>query len=309
MSLRLFIYYCALCGGWAALGAWIVGRHWAPDPAASDLLSAAVRGWWLGFFVGGALGALDAWWNWTWRRWQRVLLQAGIALAVGALSGLAGGFLGQMLYNLWLPGYLLGWLLTGALVGTALALFELARAYATQEELNSTYRKLLKCASGGALGGFLGGLLSLGLLLLCGQVFQDRDPTQLWSPTAIGFVALGMCLGLFIGLAQVWFTQAWLRVEEGFRAGREILVTRETTTLGRAESCDVGLFGDPSVDKCHARILLVAGRYYIEDNNSSGGTWVNGQRIQGREPLRWGDRIQLGKSVLRFYQRHKRRAA
>ena len=40
----------------------------------------------------------------------------------------------------------------------------------------------------------------------------------------------------------------------GFRPGRQILLTRPETTIGRAESCDIGLFGDPAVERLHARI-------------------------------------------------------
>ena len=31
MSFRLFIYYCAICGGWAALVGWALGRILAPS--------------------------------------------------------------------------------------------------------------------------------------------------------------------------------------------------------------------------------------------------------------------------------------
>ena len=60
----------------------------------------------------------------------------------------------------------------------------------------------------------------------------------------MGFVALGMCIGLLIGLAQVILKEAWVRVEAGFRAGREMILSKPEVTIGRAESCDIGLFGD-----------------------------------------------------------------
>ena len=32
-------------------------------------------------------------------------------------------------------------------------------------------------------------------------------------------------------------------------AGREIMLTKDETTIGRAESCDIGLFGDNAIER------------------------------------------------------------
>jgi pSer/pThr/pTyr-binding forkhead associated (FHA) protein len=111
---------------------------------------------------------------------------------------------------------------------------------------------------------------------------------------------------LLIGLAQVVLREAWLRVEAGFRAGREMVLARDTTTIGRAESCDLGLFGDPEVDKVHARIVRQDGRYLLRDAGSRAGTYVNDERLAGPRPLRSGDAIRVGRSVIRFHERAKR---
>ena len=76
------------------------------------------------------------------------------------------------------------------------------------------------------------------------------------SSLAIGLVILGLCIGLLIGLAQVVLKEAWLKVESGFRAGREVMLSKDETTIGRAESCDIGLFGDNTIERLHARIQL-----------------------------------------------------
>jgi pSer/pThr/pTyr-binding forkhead associated (FHA) protein len=127
----------------------------------------------------------------------------------------------------------------------------------------------------------------------------------LWSPAAWGFVALGVCIGLLIGLAQVILKEAWLRVEQGFRVGRELILSRPETTIGRAEACDLGLFGDPNVGRFHARILRERGRHILEDMGSPLGTFVNDERIQGRKELRGGDLIRMGRNVLRYEERSK----
>jgi hypothetical protein len=155
-------------------------------------------------------------------------------------------------------------------------------------------------------GGLLGGFLYWALGKAWEQVFPGKG--NLWSPSATGFVALGLCIGLMIGLAQVVLREAWLRVEAGFRKGRELPLHKAELTLGRAESCDVGLFGDAAVSRLHARIRRRGGGYTIEDAGSTGGTFVNDAPVTGPRPLRSGDLIRLGNSLLRFRERQKRRA-
>jgi hypothetical protein len=132
-----------------------------------------------------------------------------------------------------------------------------------------------------------------------------KPPEQLVSDTAFGFVALGACIGLFIGLAQVMLKEAWVRVEVGRRAGWEMILTKEDTTLGRSESCDLGLFGDSSIERLHARILRRNRRYLLADAGTPGGTYLNDQRIDKPAPLQSGDAIRVGGCVLRFGERKK----
>ena len=146
-------------------------------------------------------------------------------------------------------------------------------------------------------------VLEAGRRLGCG-VFPDK--ADLWSPSLTGFVALGLCIGLMIGVAQVVLKEAWLRVEAGFRKGRELLLNKPVLTIGRAESCDLGLFGDPAIEKLHARIYQQDDRYLIADAGSAGGTFVNDLRVQEPTLLRSGDLIRVGNALLRFGERQKR---
>jgi pSer/pThr/pTyr-binding forkhead associated (FHA) protein len=125
----------------------------------------------------------------------------------------------------------------------------------------------------------------------------------------MGFVALGMCIGLLIGLAQIILKEAWIKVESGRRAGKEMILSKEKTTIGRAESCDIGLFGDNAIERLHAYILLSGNRYFLEDAKTPAGTYLNDEPVAGRMPLRSGDRIRVGNSVLCFRERQKRAAA
>src|SRR6185503_4186682 len=104
---------------------------------------------------------------------------------------------------------------------------------------------------------------SLVFLLLMPVIFPGKEPTSLLSRTAWGFVVLGLCIGLLIGLAQVILKEAWIRVEKGRRAGREMILSKEKTTIGRAEACDLGLFGDNQIEKFHAVIVQMGNRYFL----------------------------------------------
>jgi pSer/pThr/pTyr-binding forkhead associated (FHA) protein len=109
-----------------------------------------------------------------------------------------------------------------------------------------------------------------------------------------------------IGLAQVILKEAWLKVEQGFRAGRELILARPEITIGRAEICDVGLFGDAAVDLLHAIIQRQKNAHVIHDAGSTTGTFVNEERIEVPKVLHSGDVIRIGRSVLRFGERARK---
>jgi hypothetical protein len=302
MSFRLFVYYCGLCGGGGAFVGWAFGRVLARS---EGLVAQGIKGMWLGVTLACALALVDALWNFSLRRPLAVAWRVLTAVLVGGMAGLLGGLLGQALYGAWHWGafLVLGWTLVGLLVGLSVGVFDLLVRLAQGGDPHGAVRKVLNGVLGGALGGVVGGTLSLLLRGTWEGLFEDKPSDLLWSPSATGFVALGACIGLMIGLAQVILKEAWLKVERGFRAGRELILSNPVVTIGRAESCDVGLFGDPGVDKLHARILRRGNGYLVEDADSAGGTYLNGERVDEPARLRSGDAIRVGRCVLRFGER------
>jgi len=328
MSFRLFIYYCAMCGAGGGFVGWAVGRFlvWILRLVAGDaspIITDGVKAMWVGMVVAAALSLVDALWVFSLRQFFSVGLRVGTAVFIGTLGGLFGGLVGAVLFDLVRPGaesarlqalfHLLGWLtflfawtITGTLIGASVGTFDMVSNTLRGKDVRSAVAKTVKGVVGGAVGGFIGGALSLLLGAVWGALFKSKPADSLWSPSATGFIMLGLCIGLLIGLAQIILKEAWVRVERGFRRGREMLLQKGEVTIGRAEGCDIGLFGDPLVDKLHARILRQGDRYVVVDAGSMAGTFVNDQRVVGPTPLRDGDAIRVGKCVLRFGERAKR---
>ena len=80
--------------------------------------------------------------------------------------------------------------------------------------------------------------------------------------------------------------------------GRREFTLKAETQIGRGLGSDIQLF-DPLASTFHARIMEQNGAWVIEDNHSTNGTYVNGERRQ-RSVLRNGDVITIGEVELTF---------
>jgi hypothetical protein len=312
MSFKLFIYYCAICGGWAAFFTWAVAAPLGlTTPSEWPVLQTAALAAILGTMLGFAIGTVDA-------LLSAVGFQRLVRAAVSTVVGLAGSFLLGLVAEAIRQGAIKltgiqdakmprfpGWILVGIVIGLSVGVFDLALAIITKRSLAPALKKVRNGVLGGLVGGLVGGLLFD--LFLIGQALIGSTLLG-QSILATALVILGLCIGLLIGLAQIILKEAWVRVEQGFRPGRELMLVKDETTIGRAESCDLGLFGDNGVERRHARILLNGGRYMLYDEGTPGGTFLNDRRIDGPTPLRSGDVIRLGRNVLVFGERQKRPA-
>jgi hypothetical protein len=274
----------------------------------SALAKTLLKGASLGTAVAMALGFVDALWNRSGHQAAPVVGRSLLVGVLGCVCSLFGVGIGQYLFHLTEiePLRICGWALTGLLIGASVGALDLILHLTRGQSASGQLRKMCNGLLGGFLGGLLGGSLSAGVSLLLSRIFH-KEPDDLLSSSAWGFVVLGTCIGLFIGLAQVILKEGWLRVEAGFRAGREILLTKEEVLIGRAEACDIGLFGDTSIERTHARIVHKNHRYLLVDAGTPAGTFVNGQRITQPTPLKSGDAIRLGDNVLRFGERQRKK--
>ncbi|HEX3803832.1 MAG TPA: FHA domain-containing protein [Solirubrobacteraceae bacterium] len=74
----------------------------------------------------------------------------------------------------------------------------------------------------------------------------------------------------------------------------------EPVTLGRGE-VEIKL-GDPFASSRHAKITRQGRTLVIEDLGSTNGTYLNGEPLNGPQPLHDGDRIQIGDSEFSYFQ-------
>lgn len=76
----------------------------------------------------------------------------------------------------------------------------------------------------------------------------------------------------------------------------------DAVTIGRGEDCDIAL-PDPRVSRRHAMLYRTQdGSYYLADETSSNGSFVNAARIDLPRRLNDGDQISIGSVNLQFHQ-------
>jgi pSer/pThr/pTyr-binding forkhead associated (FHA) protein len=106
---------------------------------------------------------------------------------------------------------------------------------------------------------------------------------------------------------------AQARAEAGIVPGR-LVVTRSSvlpvgeafeagpvpTTIGRADDNVVVLDGDDYASGRHARVESGLDGTWVIDLGSTNGTYLNGERLEGRRKLHEGDLLQIGDTELRF---------
>jgi hypothetical protein len=72
-------------------------------------------------------------------------------------------------------------------------------------------------------------------------------------------------------------------------------------TIGRSSGCDVRLTWDERVSRVHAALELVGSDWtVVDDGLSRNGTFLNGERLNGRRRLHDGDTLVLGSTSFNF---------
>jgi pSer/pThr/pTyr-binding forkhead associated (FHA) protein len=219
---------------------------------------------------------------------RRILVRGVKGLAVGAAGGFVAGFLGQLIFHAIavtlgivigeaarIPARAIGWGLVGAIVGAA------------NGEAAGSAKKALLGLAGGLVGGSLGGLLFDPVAAVSNSDTISR---------VVGLTSVGLATGLAIALVEEIAKRAWIVVLAGRNEGRECILSKSVTRIGRDELADIPLFGDPNVARLHGTVESTRGGYYFRD---SGGSLINNRPAQPA-PLADGDIIQIGRFSLSF---------
>jgi pSer/pThr/pTyr-binding forkhead associated (FHA) protein len=158
--------------------------------------------------------------------------------------------------------------------------------------------KIRQGALGGILGGAVGGILFDVIAMMTSTGSVSRF---------VGFTITGLAIGVAVGLIEEFRKVYWLTVLTGGREGRSYILTRPSTMLGRDELVDVPLFGDSSILKQHASIVLApSGATLIARPGAP--ALVNGAHMP-QIALQDGDIMEFGRHRLRFHHRFGSAAA
>ena len=158
-------------------------------------------------------------------------------------------------------------------------------------------RSSKKCAYGiigGIIGAAVGGLVFDPINNLAGVAAPSR---------CLGMMIMGASTGVAIGLVESALKDRWLYVSSGPLAGKQFILYKPQTRIGRDQSNDVYLFKDTSIQPQHAVIDLRAGRAVL---TAAAPTFVSGQPVTQRT-LQNGDLIQIGRYSFSYQEKHKPR--
>ncbi len=283
------IYYNAVFGAIGALIAWLIiglvdATSWNVH-LANLFIGAGV-----GFFIGGALGAVEG--LVIKRSMPRAVFGVIIGVIAGVLSGMVGLFLGGLVFVLIEGGLfarMLGWMALGTFLGLGQGIFSL------------NFRRALYGAIGGAAAGLVGGAL----YELFTQVFLDQSDQAQVFLSAVGLVLIGVSLGSIIPLS--------VSVIGGLMAQRGLVVylngPRQNTeieligdaSVGSSDACDIYV-PDKNVEKKQARIKKGAQGFEIHNLGQAKVFVVDEQDLPpgGALNLTNGAVIRMGDIRLRF---------
>ena len=131
----------------------------------------------------------------------------------------------------------------------------------------------------------------------CGALLVKDEPG---SETTMSYVPDEGENGAAVTLEDVGAEGPALVVRSGGgRAGEHFVPQGERTTIGRSPDCDIFL-DDVTVSRRHAVLAQGEDGFFIEDQGSLNGTFLNRRRIETAERLDNGDELQIGKYKLAF---------
>lgn len=253
----------------------------------SVFVSSALTFGLIGLLIGAGLALADEYGATSGRR---IGVRLVLGAAAGALCGAVGGMIGQGIYSTLLSSdnlnvasqvaaRTIGWAAVGAGLG-------LSSGWVSKNK-----QKAMKGLIGGAIGGGIGGILFDLISVVVGSGTGSR---------MIGDTVIGIFVGALVVAIEEMAKAAWITVVAGRNEGKQYILSKPYTTIGRNELSDIPMYGDMSVAKLHAVVQTTNGQQFVlSDQGTQPGTIVNGQRVT-QKPLVEGDAIQIGRFHLVF---------
>ena len=101
-----------------------------------------------------------------------------------------------------------------------------------------------------------------------------------------------------------WF----LEILTGNDSGKKMALERSPVLVGRDPARCAITVNDSNVSGIHASISFDNGAFYVEDKQSTNGTYVNGERISGMAHLSQTDTLTLGNSQMKLVKTNSLRS-
>lgn len=94
-----------------------------------------------------------------------------------------------------------------------------------------------------------------------------------------------------------------LRIANGSNSGRLVKIPISDFIIGRHEGCHLRLKSD-AISRKHCVIKIKDSVVYIRDLKSRNGTFINGERLEGKKELKYGDVLKIGKIKFQIVIEH-----
>lgn len=228
---------------------------------------------------------------------RKALFRGAIALGLGIPLGFIFNFVANLFYNIllsvaagggtltpdspaWWACRAFAWVLFGASAGLVYGVVGLSG------------KKLLYGLLGGMLGAGIGGVLFDPIALAVDSGALSRS---------VGFGLFGLATGVAIGLVESALKDRWLYVSAGPLAGKQFILYKPLTTLGRSQGCDIYLFKDLAIQELHATFELRGSRVWVV---AHGPVYVSGQPVK-QKLLENRDLLQIGRYSFLYQERQR----
>ncbi|HEX6963551.1 MAG TPA: FHA domain-containing protein, partial [Lacipirellula sp.] len=94
---------------------------------------------------------------------------------------------------------------------------------------------------------------------------------------------------------------ATLTILQGNDTGKQFTLAEGESVIGRSHECDIVL-DVAAVSRRHAIVSADNGLFFVKDNGSRNGTFVNGRQVIDQHQLRDGDQILICDVLIEFHQ-------